>query len=614
MVKRLIGVFQRYRDSAWKPADNPDDYSSWIAQRVRDRSARYRLPSDADPPRIDILTLVHDTEPGILCKTAASVLAQDYEDYRWLIWDNGSVRGDTRDVLAELARMPRVVIGRSDENLGITGGHAVALALAGGEYIALLDHDDCLYHDALRIAATFIRGNENPAFLYSDEDKIDRDDRPFCPFFKPDWSPAFLQATGFICHLSLFRRQRACELQLFSDSRVEGSQDWDAAMRMHDAGESGVHIPEVLYSWRVLPHSTSGVGAAAKPYVVAGQRAVLEASLKRRGLHTAFRVEPNELFGTLSEGHWQIKRARRELPPLDVVIVTDSHDDYGHELDAKHEAWLHGCKGLRAVIRPLHAGGEAGRRDWTIDWLQLTGEPWRPGEHCHSLAEALNHVVQSSGNPFLACIPAGVTRLSQDWLAEGVGQLELNRDADIVGGRVLDSEDRVVRGETVLGLGELLGTPYRGQPGTHLGYFGLSLDTHNLACLWRVPWVARRAALRDNPFDDVAFPEAYFEPDLCLRLAADGRQTVFNPHMTAHCQGAEAARAGDAAEGLRFWERHHLAFRSDPYYSPSLSLDPQCPYRTGTQPERHGVLRELESSLREAALYALDAKEGNVPL
>src|SRR6185503_793757 len=107
---------------------------------------------------------------------AASVFAQDYSNYRWLIWDNGSTKPETRAVLAEIAKDPRAAFHRSDQNLRITTGHLKALELCNAEYIALLDHDDLLYPDALRINAWHIVNFGRPDFLYSDEDKCDMQD------------------------------------------------------------------------------------------------------------------------------------------------------------------------------------------------------------------------------------------------------------------------------------------------------------------------------------------------------------------------------------------------------------------------------------------------------
>ena len=516
------------------------DYPRWIGQRVRERRREYPLPPRGRRPSFEVLTLVYNTDPAILRETAQSVLAQDYPDFRWVVWDNGSDRLDTRDLLWQLQADARVVVRRSDWNLGITRGHREALRFCSADYVALLDHDDRLYPDALRIAACVLDRHRRPPLLYSDEDKIDAAGTPFCPFFKPDWSPALLQSTGYTCHLTVFRRDLAGPLGLFSDPRVEGAQDWDVALRFLDARYVGVHVPEVLYSWRVLPESTAARGAAAKPYVLAGQRACLEAALARRRLGEAFRIVPNPLFPAV-DGHWRLERVRAELPPVEVVIGPG------------------------------------------------------PGEEGDAPAAVLNRLVAESTSPFFACIPPGVVRLAPRWLHEAITQLELNPDAALVGGRVLDRHDRVVAGPLTLGLGGLVGTAGAGGPGDDIGYFGLSLSPRNVSAVCRVPWVARRELLAEWGFDEQAFPEHYAEVDLCLRLLAAGRQVIYSPHIVGWVSAEALHRdpAAEEAEAARLVERHGTRLADDPYYSPRAALRPEHAYQPASAAERQAALRAL---------------------
>lgn len=292
-------------------SDAPDfRYHAWIERRVRDRAVDYPAPAE-NAPRFDILTLVYNTDPDVLRKTAASVFAQDFLNYRWVIWDNGSSKPETRAALTEIAKDSRVHFHRSEQNLGITTGHLKALELCNAEYIALLDHDDLLYPDALRINAWHIDFFARPDFLYSDEDKCDMQDRRYWPYFKPDFSPALLLDTGYTCHLSVVKRETLLACGAFTDPSVEGAQDWDMALRIQDFLKLNykdriVHIPEMLYTWRGVPESTAVRGVDAKPHVIAAQKRCVESALERRGLRECCIVEPSSLFPD-ADGHWRIQ-------------------------------------------------------------------------------------------------------------------------------------------------------------------------------------------------------------------------------------------------------------------------------------------------------------------
>ena len=73
--------------------------------------------------------------------------------------------------------------------------------MAGGAYIALLDHDDVLVPSALYEMVKRI--NETGAdFLYSDEDKASANLGEYLdPHFKLDFNRELLLGKNYICHL-----------------------------------------------------------------------------------------------------------------------------------------------------------------------------------------------------------------------------------------------------------------------------------------------------------------------------------------------------------------------------------------------------------------------------
>jgi glycosyl transferase family 2 len=515
-----------------RPEPTAINYSNWIADRLWQRCGLYRHANARSRPAIDILTLVFDTDPDILRETARSVFAQEYDSYRWIVWNNGSQRRKTLAVLDELARDPRVVLRHSADNLGIVRGHAAGLRCCQGEYVGLLDHDDRLYPDALRIAGSFIQHYDEPALLYSDEDKLDVGGQPFCPFFKPAWSPALLQSTGYTCHFTLFRRRTGLQLGAFEDPGVEGAQDWDLALRFFDAGYAGVHVPEVLYSWRVHPASTAGRGTDAKPYALAGQRRCLEQSLVRRGLAGRFRVVSNPLYPFI-DGHWHFERVVTDLPPLVCAASADA-SSFSADNDA-----------------------------------------------------------------LIAVVPDGLEMLSDDWLRQAVAQFELDSDVAIVGGRVLNSDGRVMSGSPVLGMGGVVGTALAGCAAGEIGYFGLSLSPRNVAALHGGPWVARQAAVADALAGEPRFPRLV---ELCLRLHESGRRIVWTPHITAQARNGVAfdPAVGDdsaAADAMR----HRPLIADDPFYGRYLSLESRRAYQLCRAEDRQRALAWLDE-LQDAAV------------
>ena len=76
-----------------------------------------------------------------------------------------------------------------------------------------MDHDDELRpHTLLEVAKT-INKNPDAKLIYSDEDKIDEDDKRYDPYFKPDWNPDLLLGQNYISHLSVFKTSLVKQLK-----------------------------------------------------------------------------------------------------------------------------------------------------------------------------------------------------------------------------------------------------------------------------------------------------------------------------------------------------------------------------------------------------------------
>ena len=130
--------------------------------------------------------------------------------------------------------------------------------LAEGGFVAFLDHDDELEPLALARVAAEIGRHPEADLLYGDEDLVGTDGRRYDPYFKPDWNPELLRAQNYVCHLAVYRAALLSGLDAFRPE-VQGSQDWDLALRVTEKTEPAKihHIPCVLYHWRAIAGSTA---------------------------------------------------------------------------------------------------------------------------------------------------------------------------------------------------------------------------------------------------------------------------------------------------------------------------------------------------------------------
>ena len=75
----------------------------------------------------------------------------------------------------------------------------MALELATGDFVALLDHDDLLHPLALHFVAEAIVRKPDAGLIYTDEDKIDERGQRFDPYFKCELNYELLLSQDMIC-------------------------------------------------------------------------------------------------------------------------------------------------------------------------------------------------------------------------------------------------------------------------------------------------------------------------------------------------------------------------------------------------------------------------------
>ena len=187
------------------------------------------------------------------------------------------------------ARDSRVRFWRVENNLHIIGGNRFLLEHARGTYVIPVDGDDVVYPDALRIMSIFIAEHDEPDLLYSDEQKITLRGVASEMMWRPGWSNLAALSTCPAAHLMVFKRTLALEAGFYSADYARGSHDWDSALRLATRTSHVVHVPFVLYGWRMHPGSAA-INVDSKNYLAESQKSVVRHALERLGLADRFDV------------------------------------------------------------------------------------------------------------------------------------------------------------------------------------------------------------------------------------------------------------------------------------------------------------------------------------
>lgn len=285
---------------------------AFIAQSVVEQNAKYQEwillnePDEAEinqqrisgekfkkQPLISIITPVFNPPVDVLEDLIESVLEQTYLNFELCLGNFGD-NEDVKELIARYAEQDKRVKNYVfTDNKGIAYNSNLILEKAQGEYIALLDHDDTLSPDALYENVRVL--NEKPYdFIYSDKDKIDEKGNRFDPLFKPQLSPEMLLNVNYLTHLNVMRTELVRKIGGW-DPDTDGAQDWDLFLRVIAEAKNVVHIPKILYHWRVIASSTA-MSIETKPYALAGQRKSIDKYLKIKNISATAYHQRTELF------------------------------------------------------------------------------------------------------------------------------------------------------------------------------------------------------------------------------------------------------------------------------------------------------------------------------
>lgn len=134
-------------------------------------------------PVISIITASYNSEKYI-SETIESVLNQTYENWEWIISDDGST--DNTVSIIESFKDPRIKLVQSSQNSGAAVARNKALDLAQGRYITFIDSDDLWKPEFLEKSLHYLQ-TENEQLVYSSYERKDENLNPkLRDFIAPD--------------------------------------------------------------------------------------------------------------------------------------------------------------------------------------------------------------------------------------------------------------------------------------------------------------------------------------------------------------------------------------------------------------------------------------------
>ncbi|WP_165062544.1 glycosyltransferase [Adlercreutzia sp. ZJ154] len=281
----LIRKIVAKRDSMMVNPGIDDLYKKWIKRNEQPSSfvSTEQLYTLAYKPLFSIVVPLFNTPEEYFKQMINSVLAQKYQNWELILVNASPENASLCNALNNL-NDKRIEIIELNENLGISENTNAGIAIAQGDYICFLDHDDTLSPYALAEYAAAINENPNIDLLYCDEDSISTDGiSRFSPRFKPELNIDLLNSNNYICHFLTVSREILNKVEPYKKD-VDGAQDYDLTLKVVDADGIVKHIPKILYHWRQHEGSTNGGSVKAKPYIERASKIVLQTHYARNNI------------------------------------------------------------------------------------------------------------------------------------------------------------------------------------------------------------------------------------------------------------------------------------------------------------------------------------------
>jgi O-antigen biosynthesis protein len=515
-------------------------------------------------PKFSIITPVYNVDAKWLEKAIISILNQVYTNWEMCIADDASTKPHIRQILTKYAEADsRIKVVFLSENKNISAASNSALELATGDYIALLDHDDELSIDALYENAKLIDLYPDADFIYSDEDKINKNGKRCDPFFKPNWSPDYFHSCMYTCHLGVYRTSLIRDIGGFR-SEYDGSQDYDLVLRVAEKTKQIYHIPKILYHWRIIPSSVTS-GAQAKPWAYVAAQKALEDMLGRSSY-------PGCVEQTNHAGFWRVRRNIIGQPLVSIIIPSA-----GKMCESGLLSHLEKCiasiqtftqyRNFEIVIVDGFDINEIIIKNISAPNLRLVRcvEPF-------NFSMRINKGVDIAKGEFILILNDDTEVINHDWI-ESMLEFAQQTEVGAVGAKLLFPNGNLQHTGVII-LGVSPGHSFYNSAGTHPGYFCSNIVNRNYLAVTGACLMMRRSVFIEVGGLDENFPLNYNDVDLCLKVHQAGYRNIFTPYARLiHYESASREGVVKEEEIHRLkskWQTYLSGFDGDPYYNPNL--------------------------------------------
>jgi GT2 family glycosyltransferase len=583
-LKRVILALNDSQGSPASSAPLPVDYLSWVEQHdTIDENARVQLRARYDllasKPKISVVMPTYKPNPVWLTEAIESVRKQVYLNWELCIADDASNDPQIREILERYMREDaRIKVVFREKNGHISAASNSALSVASGDWVALLDHDDLLTEHALLEIADAIGKSPNAKLVYSDEDKLNPKGERCLPFCKPDWSPHLACSQAYLGHLVVF--SIADGVPAFDESAV-GAQDYDLWLTIASKlkSEEIVHVPKILYHWRMHQESTASNPESKNYADAAGLLAVNKFVSQMYGSDSVIAVNGDNLFT------YKLEFKQSGSLKYSIVIPTKDKVDLLSEC-VSSIIGKSTCQNFEIIILDNNSTEIDTLR--YFDFIQKEDSRVRviPAAFEFNWSRLNNLGALNSNGDVLVFLNNDTSVISPDWL-EKLGGYSSLADVGVVGSLLLFADGTIQHSGVVVGMGGWADHVYHAQPAVHTGGgpFVSPVLTRNVLAV-----TGACMAMTRTKFDQLGgFDESFIicgsDVEICLRAVKAGFYNVMCAdarlyHFESKTRSSYVPK-NDYEQSILKYAPYRVE-RTDPYFNPHLSLQFKTPRIEGT--------------------------------
>ncbi|MEW6994812.1 glycosyltransferase [Colwelliaceae bacterium MEBiC 14330] len=501
-----------------------------------------------------------------------SVIKQRYSKWQLILVNDFSQSKALDVVLEQYNQHAQITVIQRTTNGHISAASNDGLAAASGDYIALLDHDDLLHPDALNTVALTLLTSPEANILYSDEDKINAQGQFEQGHFKPKWNPDLLYSHNYVCHLGIYRKSLLNDIGGFRLG-VEGSQDYDLLLRaVKQCNAQGIiHIPYILYHWRIAQGSTA-LAAEEKSYT---SDAGLKALQNYFADHIGVSVETGLLDNTYKV-NWPIPN---NGPLVSIIIPTKNGQALVKQcIDSIYS--LTDYKNFEILL----VDNQSDEPQALEYFKQLEIEQkvtLLRYDSPFNYSAINNYAVKQVNGSIIVLMNNDIQVITANWLTEMVSHC-LRYDIGCVGAKLYYPNNTIQHAGVVTGIGGVAGHSHKYFPKEHPGYFKRLKITQNFSAVTAACLAVRKSVFDEvNGLNEQDLTIAFNDVDFCLKVQSKGYRNLWTPYAEMIHHESVSRGAEDNPEKIKRFNNEVNYMKStwgqqlidDPCYSPWLTLN-----------------------------------------